>query len=387
MDLSMWGTVWVIAFAIACPAGAADDVRIHLENRDDSRVKPRIDAAGFAFHLDATGYLQKLAPTTIRVETQQKGRWTDVNLDTGRYLKADWNPDDPTQVSIESTMKIDLEAGERRFATERDWIQKEVQKRVGGRDNAPANRSRQQLLLERINAMREENIRAGADKRGKSNGHMPPLPRTGLNFEKPDTLEKLLKEQCYWECVAEVFKSTGFPPPDEKDADFAASYVMATEIQQALMGIKGSPRYLNEGQYNALAAGNRYHLTGRFIPELPAAPSDTRWKTAPAVRLADGLVKRATLEGGLDRTRGQVVAWWRVECDSPKKIDPKMAKGDGDCFWTWVETPDENVQYVRLLLHSPNTRYRLVLSLTTATKGEELTLYDGPFNPPAKAPF
>ena len=64
-----------------------------------------------------------------------------------------------------------------------------------------------------------------------------------------------------------------------------------------------------------------------------------------------------------------------------------MTKGDGDCFWTWVEGPDAGTRYIRLLLHSPGTRYRLNLSLSGASKGEELTLFDGPLNAPVKGPF
>ncbi len=367
---------------------AADDIRIDLEKRDDARVIARIDAGGFAIHVDAEGHLPKPEPTMLLIQTQQKGRWTDVNLETGRYLKPDWDPADPRQVRLESTLQFDFDAGEKRYVVERDWIQKEAQRRVGGKDATATNRARQQLLLERIAAIRDENIKAGADRRGKATLHAPPLPRVALNYEKPDALERLLKEQCYWQSVAEVFKATGFPPPDDREfPDFAASATMANEILQALAGIKVSARHLNEGQFNALAAGNRYRLTARFIPEVPTAPIDTLWRAAPAVRLADGLVKRATLEGGLDRNRGQVVQWWRIECETPKKIQPQMIKGDGDCFWTWVASPDEHVQYLRLLLHSPGTRYRMSLNLSTATKGEEVTLFDGPFNPPAKAPF
>jgi hypothetical protein len=377
-----------ILFLCLTAAPRAEDIRVDLDNRGDSRVKPKVDAAGFSICVDAAGYLQKLEPTTIRIETQQKGQWVDPQLDAGRYLKTEFDSEKPQNVRIESTLKFDLAAGEQRFLKEREWVQREVEKRAGGKDGAKT-KARTQLLLERIAAIREENIKAGADKRGKGTLHSPPLPRQALNFEKPDVLERLLKEQCSWQSVAEVFKATQFQPPDEKDfPDFAASAVMAEEIRQAMMGIKFTPRHLTESQYKALEQGSHYQFTAQFIPEVPGATVDMLWKNAPAVRLADGVVKRATLEGSLDRTRGQTVAWWRVECDTPNRMQPpQMAKGDGDCFWTWVETPDEHVRYLRMLLHSPGTRYRMNLGLIGAAKGEEVTLYDGPLNAPAKAPF
>ncbi len=376
----------LLGCTITCPL-LAEDIRVDLDKRDDPHVKSRIDATGFAIQVEVEGYLQKLEPKVIRLETQQKGRWIDPKLVAGRYLKTDFDSKKPETMTIETTLKFDLEAGERRFAQEREAVQREAQKRTGGKDGAVA-KARTQLLLERIAALREENIKAGAAKHGKATLHAPPLPRQALNFEKPDAIERLLKEQCCWQSVAEVFKATAFSPPDEKEfPDFAASLVMAEEIRQAMMGIRFTPRYLSESQYKALEQGSHFVFASRFVPELSDSTTDTLWRNAPAVRLADGLVKRAALEGGLNRERGSVVAWWRVACETPNQIQPQMAKGDGDCFWTWVETPDAHVRYLRFLLHSPETRYRMNLSLIGAAKGEELTLYDGPFDPPAKGPF
>jgi hypothetical protein len=383
----------VFAVVLICTAGGlrAEDIRINLDDRNDSRVNPKIDAAGFSIYAEASGYLQKLEPTTIRIETQQKGQWVDPQLEAGRYLKTDFDAEKPQLIHIETTLRFDLAAGEQRFSKEREWIQREVEKRTGGKDGGAKIKARTQLLLERIDAIRKENIEAGADKRGKGTLHSPPLPRVALNYEKPDALERLLKEQCYWQPVAEVFKATQFQPPESDDRDhpdFAASAVMADEIRQAMMGIKFAPRHLSDSQYKALEQGSHYSFTAQFIPEIPGSTVDMLWKNAPAVRLADGVVKRATLEGSLDRARGQTVAWWRVECDTPNRMQPpQMAKGDGDCFWTWVETPDEHVRYLRMLLHSPGTRYRMNLGLIGSAKGEEVTLYDGPLNAPAKAPF
>jgi hypothetical protein len=382
----------VLVFALACLLIAplrGDEIRIDLDKPSDPHVKPRIDAAGFALHVERAGYLQKLEPTTIRIETKQKGRWIEPRLETGRYLKADFDAENPRQVRIESTLKFDLAAGERRFTQERDWTHKEANRRTGGKDGGQLTKARKQVLIERINAIRDENIKAGADKRGKATPHCPPLPRpVAGEFEKPEALERILKEQCLWPGVAEVIKATGFPPPEEQDhADFAASLGMAEEVRQAMMGNRGTLRYLKEGQFNALADGSRYEFSARFVPELPGAPIDLLWENAPAVRLADGVIKRAQLEGSLDRERGQTVQWWRVECETFPKLDAKMVRGDGDCFWTWVETPDAHSRYVRVLLHSPGTRYRLMLSLIGASKGEDVTLYDGPVNAPTKGPF
>ena len=189
--------------------------------------------------------------------------------------------------------------------------------------------------------------------------------------------------------MAQALKATGFPPPDdiEHSQEFAASQAMAEEIQKSLMGITINPRYLSTGQYQALSKGHHYQFSVRFVPELSNAPVDRLWKTAPGVRLSEGLVKRAQLEGSLDRQRGQTVEWWRVDCDAFPDIRAQMLKGDGDCFWTWVEGTQAGTRYIRVLLHSPGTRYKLNLTLSGATKGEELTLFDGPVNAPAQAPF
>jgi hypothetical protein len=377
----------ILALALVCAPLLAEDIRVNLDRRDDPHAVPRLEDRGFAIHVEAAGYLQKLEPTNIHIETQQKGRWGDPRVDAGRYLKAQFDAEKPENIRIETTLKFDLSAGERRYSQERDVIQREAQKRAGGKEGA-ATKARTQLLLERIAAIREENIKAGADKRGKSTLHTPPLPRQALTFEKVDVLERLLKEQCAWQSVAEVFKATQFQPPDEhENPDFAASMLMAEEIRQAMMGNKLPPRYLSDSQYKALEQGSHYQFSARFIPEVSGVNVDTMWHGAPAVRLADGLVKRATLEGSLDRSRGQTVAWWRVESEAPNRLQLQLTKGDGDCFWTWVETPDSHVRYLRLLLHSPGTRYRMNLILSGASKGEEVTLYDGPVNAPTKAPF
>jgi hypothetical protein len=365
-----------------------EDIRIDLTRRDDPHAVYRLDDAGFVIVAEVDGYLQKMEPTTIRIETQQKGRWEGASVDAGRYLKTDFDTNKPENVRIETTLKFDMGAGERRFSQERDLVQRETQKRAGGKEGAAA-KARTQVLLERIAAIREENIKSGADKRGKGTLHSPPLPRQALNFEKVDALERLLKEQCYWQSVAEVFKATQFQPPSEErdNADFSASMVMAEEMRQAMMGNKFTPRYLSDSQYKALEQGSHYRFSARFIPEASAANSDALWRNAAAVRLADGVLKRASLEGSLDRARGVTVAWWRVESDSFNRVQVQMNKGDGDCFWNWVETPDAHVRYLRLLLHSSGTRYRVNLGIAGATKGEEVTLYDGPVNAPTKAPF
>jgi hypothetical protein len=376
----------VLAFAFV--PSVAEEITIDLDRREDARVKARVDDEGFAIHVDAYGHLHKLEPTTIRIVTQQKGRWADARLEAGRYLKTQFDPEKPQNIRIETTLVFDLAAGDRRFSQERDAIQREVQKRVAGKE-AAAIKAKAEVLLERIAAIREENINAGADKRGKTTLHTPPLPRQALNFEKVDVLERLLKEQCSWQSVAEVFKATQFQPPDERENnDFGASLAMAEEIRQAMMGNKGiTPRYLSESQFKALETGSQYQFKTRFVPEISGEVQDTLWRNAPALRLADGLVRRAALEGSLDRSRGQTVAWWRVESDAPNRIQQQLDKGDGDCFWTWVETPQSQVRYLRILLHSRGTRYRMNLNLTGAAKGEELTLYDGPAGAPAKAPF
>jgi hypothetical protein len=374
------------ALCVSAPP-IAEDIRINLDQRDDSRVVPRLDASGFAIHIDASGHLQKLEPTTILIETQQRGRWVDPRFESGRYLKAQFDPEKPEKVRVETTLKFDLGAGDRRFSQERDAVQRETQKRAGGKEGT-VPKVRTQVLLERINAIRDENIQAGADKRGKSTLHTPPLPRTAMNFDKPENLERILKDQCAWQSVAEVFKATQFQPPEDRDnPDFSAAMVMAEEIRQAMMGNKVTLRYLSDSQYKALEQGNRYSFTARFIPEIPNAATDTLWRSAPGVRLADGVIKRASLEGSLDRARGQTVAWWRVESEAPNRIQPQMNNGDGDCFWTWVETPDNHVRYLRLLLHSPGVRYRMTLSLPASSKGEEVRLYDGPLGTTTKAPY
>jgi hypothetical protein len=365
----------------------AEEIRVDLDRRDAAHARSRIDGSGFAIHVQVEGYLQKLEPATIRLTTQQKGEWLEARLNAGRYLKTQFDPEKPQQIVVESTLVFDLTAGDRRFSQERDAIQREVQQRVAGKEAALA-KARTEVFMERIAAIRDENIKAGADKRGKSALHTPPLPRQPLNFEKTDQLERLLKEQCSWQTVAEVFKATQFQPPSERDNDdFAAAMVMAEEIRKAMMGIKFTPRYLSESQYRALESGSRYEFAVRFVPALADTAQDMLWKSAPALRLTDGVVKRASLEGTLDRARGQTVAWWRVESETPHLVQPQMAKGDGDCFWTWVETPESDVRYLRILLHSPGTRYRMNLALQGVSKGEEVTLYDGPVTAPHQAPY
>jgi hypothetical protein len=369
------------------------------------RVRPQIRNGEFSVLVHVSGNLQKLQPTTIAIDTQQKGRWADATFDVGRYLKAEFKPDSPTASRVDSVLKIDPAAGERRFNQERDAIQKQVQRQAGGRDAKAQTALRKQLMIERIAAIRAENIEAGADRRGKATSQAPVLPRPPYDFEKPDVVERLLREECAWQSVADVFRETGLAPPDEKQhPEFGVAAAMAGEIYQALMGVRveskveavkpagGKPdsrlaqRLLTDTQNNALADGNHFELTARFTPE-PAGGPDRLWKLAPSVRLHDGVIKRVQLEGGLDRERGPSVAWWRVECDTPKKLDLELPKGGGDCFWTWVATDDEHVRYLRLLLHSPTTRYRANLSLNSATKGADVTLYDGPFAAPAKGPF
>jgi hypothetical protein len=369
------------------------------------RVRPQIRDGEFSVLVHVSGNLQKLQPTTIPIETGQPGRWVDAKLEAGHYLKSEFQPDNPTASRIESVLKIDPAAGERRFNQERDAIQKQVQRQAGGRDAKAQAATRKRLMLERIAVIRDENIKAGADRRGKATSQAPVLPRQSYDFEKPDAVERLLREECAWQSVADVFRETGLAPPDEKQhPDFAVAATMAGEIYQALMGVKveskveavkpagGKPenrlaqRFLTDVQSNRLADGNHFELTARFIPE-PAGRPDRLWKLAPAVRLHDGVIKRVQLEGGLDRDRGQSVAWWRVECETPKKLGLELPKGGGDCFWTWVATDDDHVRYLRLLLHSPTTRYRANLSLGGATKGAELMLYDGPFAAPTKGPF
>jgi hypothetical protein len=375
----------IILVLLSAPA-AAEDMRIDLERRDDARVTYRLDESGFAIVVEVEGNLQKLEPASIHIATQQKGRWEGAQLDVGRYLKAEFDADKPQVARVETTLKFDLGEGERRFSQERDLVQREILRRAGSKEDSP--KARNQILLERISAIRDENISAGADKRGKTGLHTPPLPRQALNFEKTDALERLLKDQCSWKSVADVFKATQFQPPDERDSsDFSASATMAEEIRQAMMGIKFSPRYLSDSQYRTLEQGSHYRLTARFIPEVAGIKTDGLWRNAPALRLADGVVKRATLEGSLDRARGIPVAWWKVESESPTRVQVQMTKGDGDCFWNWVETPNNQVRYLRLLLHSPGTRYRVSLSISGAAKGEEVMLYDGPVNAPVKAPF
>jgi hypothetical protein len=385
---------WVlVAMALASLAptnpSRAEEIRIDLEKRGESHVTPRVRPDGFSLDVRADGHPVKLEPTTIRIDTQQQGRWLDVQLDAGRYLRTQYDPERPTQIRIESTLKFDLNAGDQRFARERDAIQREAQTRAGGKDAAALARARQQLMMERIAAIRAENVKAGANPRGRTIRHAPPLPRAALEFDKPEAVERILREQCRWQGVAQVFQATGFPPPDEKEhPDFAASQTMAEEIQQAVLGIRGAGhKILSDNQQNAIVENSRYVFAARFVPAIPGAASDLLWKSAPAVRLQDALVRRARLEGTLDRERGRVVEWWRVESDEPQRIDAQLTMGDGDCFWTWVEGPDPEVRFVRLLLHSPATRYRLTVSLPEADRGEEVTLYDGPLGAPDKAPY
>src|SRR5262245_64152989 len=80
---------------------AVEDIRVDLDRRDDARVRCRLDASGFAVYVDVSGNLQKLEPTTIRLETQQTGRWTEPRVDAGRYLKPDFDPDKQQVVRIE----------------------------------------------------------------------------------------------------------------------------------------------------------------------------------------------------------------------------------------------------------------------------------------------
>src|SRR5262249_31294284 len=155
---------------------------------------PRIDAAGFSIVIDVDSQLQKLEPLTIRLETQQDGRYEDAQVDVGRYLKSQFDPERAQELHIESTLKFDLGAGERVFAQERDAIHREAQQRTQGKDATAAAKARAQLLFERIAALREENVKAGADRRGKATLHAPPLPHQALKFEKPEVLERLLKE-------------------------------------------------------------------------------------------------------------------------------------------------------------------------------------------------
>lgn len=381
-----FGAVVAVAMSLR-----AEDIRINLDQPGDARVKPRIDANGFAIRVEIDSHLQKSGPVAIHIDTQQTGRWRDATLEVGRYLTKQFDSEKPQELRLETTLKFDLAAGERRFTQERDAVNKKAHERTGGgRDKGALERAKKQLLLERIAAIRDENINAGADKRGKATRNAPALPRQALDFEKPEALENILRLQCRWQSVADVFKATAFAPPEEKehpDLAFAAADAMAEEIQKALAGIKFTAKHLIDGQQRVLDDGGRYHFTADFVPTLADAPADMLWKAAPAVRIADGFVKRAQLEGSLDRERGPGVEWWRVECDTFPKLDAKMIRGDGDCFWTWVEGPRPHERFVRVLLHSPGTRYRLNLQLSGAAKGEELLVYDGPVNAPAKGPF
>ena len=132
----------------------AEDIRIDLDRREEKRVKPRIDASGFSIRVELDGNLQRLGPTTVRMETQQKGRWLEPKLDAGRYLKTEFDANRPNEFRIESTLKFDLPAGERRFLQERDAVQKETQKRAGGKDAGALAKAKSQVMMEHIAAIR-----------------------------------------------------------------------------------------------------------------------------------------------------------------------------------------------------------------------------------------
>ena len=114
----------------------AEDIRIDLDRRDDPRATARLDGTSFVIDIDAEGFLQKLDPATIRSDTQQKGAGERAKLEAGRYLTTQFDAEKPQNVRIETTLKFDLGAGERRFSQERDMIQREVQKRAGGQEGA-----------------------------------------------------------------------------------------------------------------------------------------------------------------------------------------------------------------------------------------------------------
>ena len=63
-----------LAALFAAPLRAEEMIRISLDKPGDSHVKPFIDRTGFAVEVQAEGNLQKLEPTIIRIETQQKGK-------------------------------------------------------------------------------------------------------------------------------------------------------------------------------------------------------------------------------------------------------------------------------------------------------------------------
>src|SRR5262245_28745696 len=89
-----------------------EDIRVDLTRRDDPHVVYRLDDAGFTIGVDVDGYLQKMEPTTIRIDTQQKGRWENAHVESGRYLKTDFDANKPESIRIETTLKFDLGAGE-----------------------------------------------------------------------------------------------------------------------------------------------------------------------------------------------------------------------------------------------------------------------------------
>src|SRR5262245_27463477 len=99
-------TSLVLTLILAPPV--SDEIRVDLDRRDDAHVKARLDGAGYAIVVEVDGYLQKLEPATIRMETQQKGSWGEPRLDIGRYLKTQFDPEKPQEVRIETTLVFDL---------------------------------------------------------------------------------------------------------------------------------------------------------------------------------------------------------------------------------------------------------------------------------------
>jgi hypothetical protein len=350
-------------------------------------IKQQVSSDGFAIQLQIRGRLQNLQPSTIQLQTQQKGRWREPKLESGRYVRCKFDVADPRRVDLESTLDWNLDAGDERVRQEIARVQKELQRRTTGKERAAQGRIHVALLLEHILAVRAENVEAGADPTGKPTRTHPPLPRPAGETETPKALERVLQDQCRWQSVAAVYRATGFSPPTEKErADFISAALLAEEIDKAVKGQKGPWRALSESQYTALSGGVEYTLTASFVPEADSAPIDLQWRTAPAVRLADGAIARARLEGTLDRDKGRTVAWWRVDCDTHQKIQAEMTAGEGDCFWTWVHGPNAGERYIRVLLHSAGARYRLNLSLGGA-RGEEVTLYDAPGKVRTSRPF
>ena len=373
---------------IGTASAEAEEIRVDLDLPGDPHVTGRIGPDGFAFEVALEGKLDKLEPAWIRIHTRQQGRWNTPKLDTGRYLTGQFDPGKPTEIRLKSTLVFDLESGERRYGQERDRVGREAQRLAQGKDKGARTAALWRLLRERIAAIRKENIEGRARLDGRAARTSPPLPRRAGDSEKVESLERILKRQCVWQNVADVLRSSGFPPPDaESGTGFNESRKFATEIHQAVQGIGAKPQFLRDSQKNALIKGHQYSFTATFVPKLSSAEADLLWKTAPAVRLADGLVRQARLEGSLDRRRGRTVQWWRVECNTPKRIEADMIKGGGDCFWRWIDGPKRDGRYIRVMLHNPGTRYRLKLTLRGATKGDAVIVYDGPLGAPTKGPF